>query len=113
GKISKDFQANVRLRTMKFLHTVWVIFTLNSQKRAQNPLAISAFATLTTSRFNRSRRHMSCTSLDGAEIRVMISHFRSLNAVIVVRTVTTIGDADVLCIAFLYKKLFWLVGERK
>jgi len=32
----------------------------------------------------------------------MISHFRSLNAVIVVRTVTTIGDADVLCIAFLH-----------
>ena len=31
----------------------------------------------------------------------MTNHFRSLNAVIVVRTVTTIGDADVLCIAFL------------
>jgi hypothetical protein len=42
-------------------------------------------------------RHRACSIIVGAEIRVIL--IRSLFAVTVVRTVTTMGDAETICIA--------------
>ena len=88
-------------KTRKFLHGFAVIFTLQFAVWANANSALPMFSGVFDHWVCDHLRHSSCEFDLGAEIRVMINHFRSLNAVIVVRTVTTIGDADVLCIAFL------------
>ena len=92
----------------KFLHGAAVIFTLELNAGSSQLPFCQCFPAFLCTGFQDILRHTFCPTGSGAEIRVMINHFRSLSAVIVVRTVTTIGDADVLCIAFLQ---FFLVGE--
>jgi len=89
----------------KFLHGVAVIFTLKQRPaKGQMPFC-TRFPPFLIPRL----RHSSCPISGGAEIRVMKNHFRSLNAVAVVRTVTTIGDAEFSASPFY---TFIRVGEK-
>jgi hypothetical protein len=62
----------------KFLHAAAVIFTLVCLAHSVAASVIPMFPGILTIPFRSHWRHKACTLARGAEIRVMISHFRSL-----------------------------------